>query len=445
MHKNRVESLNHSAIDETKDYVLYWLQHTQRIKYNYALGYAIKEANRLKKPLKVLFVLTPDYPEANKRHYQFMLEGIVALYDVFKKYNISFDVVIGDFKETVHDYLGRACLLVMDDAYLRGLRSVKKQVANASPVFTVQVVSDVIVPVKEASDKCEYSARTIRPKLLKQVDDYLDDDTVTACHHTLNDASKQPSLSQLLDALDDDMPISKRFKGGYDEAKKVLESFIDDKLNAYKDSNDPSKQLTSTLSPYLHFGQISPVEVYLMIDAYQDRYRDSVEGFLEQLLVRRELAYNFVWYCEGYDDFETMTYEWAYKTMDLHLEDERDYHYKEDDYITFNTHDVYFNAAMKEMVKTGYMHNYMRMYWAKKIIEWSKDYRSAYDMIVRLNNRYFIDGRDAVSYASIAWVFGRHDRAWTERPIFGKLRYMNANGLKRKFDIDEYVSWCEQL
>ncbi|MFW5841945.1 MAG: deoxyribodipyrimidine photo-lyase [Bacillota bacterium] len=445
MHKNRVRTLNHSALDETKDYVLYWLQHTQRVSYNYALGYAINEANRLKKPLKVVFVLTPDFPEANKRHYQFMLEGIVALYDAMNTLNVSFDVVVGAFKSQLNAYLKNACLFVMDDAYLRGLRDIKRDIAKAASVSTVQVVSDLIVPVDKASDKCEYSARTIRPKLLKHVDDYLDNNPVEPCRVSSKDDMKQPSLDTLLKHIDNDIPVSSRFTGGYQEAMRMLHDFIDTSLCDYKDSNDPSKQLTSTLSPYLHFGQVSPVEVYLLVESYKDNYRESVENFLEQLLVRRELAYNFVWYCDGYDQFDQMTYDWAYKTMDLHRDDERDYIYNEHDYVTFNTHDVYFNAAMKEMVITGYMHNYMRMYWAKKIIEWSDDYQSAYELIVMLNNRYFIDGRDAVSYASIAWVFGRHDRAWTERPVFGKLRYMNANGLKRKFDIDAYVKWCDEL
>ncbi len=445
MHKNRVQVLNHNAVDESKDYVLYWLQHSQRVAYNYALSYAIKEANRLKKPLKVVFILTPDYPEANKRHYQFMLEGIVGLYDAMHELNVSFDVVVGNFSPCLEKYIKNACLLIMDDAYLKPLREIKRQIAKKATVFTVQVVSDVIVPVYKASDKCEYSARTIRPKLLKHVDDYLDENDITPCDVASSDEVKQPSLDSLLTHIDDDIPASSRFKGGYQEGMRVLHDFIDASLPDYKDSNDPSKHLTSTLSPYLHFGQLSPVEVYLLVESYKDTYRESVENFLEQLLVRRELAYNFVWYSKGYDQFDKMTYDWAYKTMDLHRDDERDYIYSENDYITFNTHDEYFNAAMKEMVKTGYMHNYMRMYWAKKIIEWSNDYVSAYEMIVTLNNRYFIDGRDAVSYASIAWVFGRHDRAWTERPVFGKLRYMNANGLKRKFDIDDYVTWCDEL
>ncbi|HCZ23721.1 MAG TPA: deoxyribodipyrimidine photolyase, partial [Acholeplasmataceae bacterium] len=167
---------------------------------------------------------------------------------------------------------------------------------------------------------------------------------------------------------------------------------------------------------------------------------ESFDQYVEQLLVRRELAFNYVTYQKGYDQFESMTEPWAYQTMTSHEHDFRPYLYTKEDYISFKTHDPYFNAAMKEMVLTGYMHNYMRMYWAKKIIEWSPNYVYAYEMIKSLNNTYFIDGRDANSYAGIAWCFGKHDRAWTERDIFGKLRYMNAGGLERKFDIQSYVS-----
>jgi len=222
------------------------------------------------------------------------------------------------------------------------------------------------------------------------------------------------------------------------EAKQRLDRFIDIVLPQYKSSNDPGLDLTSRLSPYLHFGQISPLEVYHAINA-SNHHPEAVTQVLEQLLVRRELAINFVYYQEGYDDFHRMTEPWAYRTMMEHQDDPRPYLYTETDYVHGKTHDIYFNAAMKEMTLTGYMHGYMRMYWAKKIIEWSPSYLEAYRMITHLNNRYFLDGRDPTSYASIAWCFGKHDRPWQDRPVFGKLRYMNQNGLKRKFAMDLYV------
>jgi deoxyribodipyrimidine photo-lyase len=194
---------------------------------------------------------------------------------------------------------------------------------------------------------------------------------------------------------------------------------------------------------YLHFGQISSLEllerVYLALEQGQLK-GESFDQYIEQLLIRRELAFNYVFYHQGYDSFETMTENWAYQTMNAHEFDHKDYLYDLETLETYQTHDVYFNAAMKQMVKTGYMHNYMRMYWAKKIIEWSPSFKKAYETTIYLNNKYFIDGRDPNSYAGVAWCFGKHDRAWTEREIFGKLRYMNAKGLERKFNINQYVN-----
>ena len=175
-----------------------------------------------------------------------------------------------------------------------------------------------------------------------------------------------------------------------------------------------------------------------------DVVTDNKSSFIEELIVRRELSYNFVYYNKKYFDFNYMTYGWAYQTMINHELDYREHIYTIDDYINFNTHDPYFNAAMKEMVYLGKMHGYMRMYWCKKIIEWSPNYKYAYETAITLNNRYFLDGNTPNGYTGVAWCFGKHDRAWTERQIFGKIRYMNANGLKRKFDIDQYIKNVEK-
>ncbi|MFP4178128.1 MAG: FAD-binding domain-containing protein, partial [Acholeplasmataceae bacterium] len=241
---------------------------------------------------------------------------------------------------------------------------------------------------------------------------------------------------------------SRYFKGGYIEASRRITAFLEERIERYQDSNDPGLDLTSKLSPYLHFGQISALEILerVLLAVEQQRVDgQGVDAFIEQLLIRRELAFNYVFYQEGYDRFRTMTEDWAYRTMAEHEGDERPALYSLKEIEAGRTDDPYFNAAMKEMALTGYMHNYMRMYWAKRIIEWSADYRTAYKRILTLNNKYFIDGRDPNSYAGVAWCFGKHDRAWTERPVFGKLRYMNANGLKRKFAIEDYVSHIESL
>ena len=219
------------------------------------------------------------------------------------------------------------------------------------------------------------------------------------------------------------------------KAKELLRYFIETNLNKYDQRSDPSKSLTSELSPYLKYGFISPLEIYKEVNLQTNPNKDS---FIEELVVRRELAYNFIYYNKKYYDFDYMTYEWAYRTMENHSLDTREYIYTLKDYIAHNTHDIYFNTAMKEMIYLGKMHGYMRMYWAKKIIEWSPNYHFAFETITYLNNYYFLDGNTPNGFNGIAWCFGKHDRAWAERLIFGKIRYMNAAGLKRKFDIDKY-------
>lgn len=452
MHKDRVTPHHTSPIRQDQTYILYWMQAAQRLHENYALEAAMRASVRHNKPLRVLFVLDPTFKEANHRHYSFMLEGLSSLRDKLRALNIEFYLDIGPFTDTVVKHLSRAVLFIFDKGYTRALRAVRLAVVEAAiaeNLPTYEIETELIVPIEKASQKCEYAARTLRPKLLRQVETYLDEAVLTPPLHA---PLAEPSYADMpveawLTHIEADTSIRKSpyFTGGEDIALARLETFIDELLCHYDKSNDPSLNLTSQLSPYLHFGQLSAVRVYQRVSAALDRCPVAVEGFLEQLLVRRELAFNFVYYCNGYDRFDTMTDRWAYETMHAHADDHRPILYTKDDYHRYDTHDPYFNAAMKEMVLTGYMHNYMRMYWGKKIIEWSPDMKTAYETILELNNAYFIDGRDPNSYAGVAWLFGRHDRAWTRRDIFGSLRYMNAAGLKRKFDIEAYVERMERL
>ena len=445
----------HKGSKNTCETVLYWMQATQRVDDNAGLNAAISYANRYDKSLTVIFNIVENYPEANQRHYTFMLENIEKVGYKLADKGIEFVVTLGDFSVTLNPYLKAAFALVTDYPYGDYLKSVYKTIINTAKTLDIDVLqaeSNVIVPVALASQKSEYGARTIRPKLLRLKDDFLVLEKMPTIARKSNTffTGFKPTLSDFIKQLNIDQSVLKSpvFTGGEDEGLKRLNHFIENNLNDYQHSNDPSKQLNSTLSPYLHFGQISPVRIYLSVEEACDIHnkdRVSCENYLEQLLVRRELGFNYMHYHKGYDCFETMTEPWAYQTMSVHLGDLRDTIYTIKDYLGFKTHDVYFNAAMKEMVYTGYMHNYMRMYWAKKIIEWSPNYAMAYETIKTLNNTYFLDGRDANSYASIAWCFGKHDRAWTERDIFGKLRYMNAAGLKRKFNIDAYVAHTNTL
>ena len=231
-------------------------------------------------------------------------------------------------------------------------------------------------------------------------------------------------------------------RGGASEGKRLLDTFIRDKLPRYAgQANDPGEDLSSGLSPYLHFGQISPLEV---MAALRDESGENRDAFVEELTVRRELSMNFTQYNPGYDAYESLP-AWARATLEKHGEDTRPYLYTREELDGARTHDPYWNAAQREMVLTGRMHGYMRMYWGKKLLEWGRTPREAFYTALSLNNRYCLDGRDPNSFAGIAWCFGKHDRPWGERNIFGSVRYMNAKGLERKFDMRRYLERVEGL
>jgi deoxyribodipyrimidine photo-lyase len=459
MNINRLTILKEGSPNPSKRYVLYWMQQSQRVDYNHALNHAVEVANEASLPLVVFFGLTPHYPDANLRHYKFMLEGLKEVRKTLSERNITFVFKLESPEKAIRHYLEDANTLVMDYGYLHHQKSWRQIVweyaRHHCPDLYIDLIdTDVIVPVEIASNKPEYGAYTLRPKLHKIYNEYRDYDGLKAIQNkTFIDIPSDfdfIDIDGLLKKLPIDQSIAPSilYHGGYQEAIGYLEDFMVSKINRYPDSNNPARDDTSKLSMYLHFGQISALQILeRLIEGYnnQEISQEAYLAFFEQVLVRRELAYNYVTYHQGYDLFDRMTEDWAYQTMRIHDRDERFYLYDSAALVQCKTHDPYFNAAMKEMVLTGYMHNYMRMYWAKKIIEWTPNFRSAYQLITLLNNRYFIDGRDANSYAGIAWCFGKHDRAWTERPIFGKLRYMNSAGLERKFDMESYIRRIDDI
>jgi deoxyribodipyrimidine photo-lyase len=313
------------------------------------------------------------------------------------------------------------------------------------------VESDVVVPVEVASTKEEYAAATLRPKIQRLLDAYL-------LPLKENPVGKD-SLSMRLGGLPMDdpggllqslsiektVPAVKTFRGGTARAKMLLGDFIEQKLKYYGDRrNDPGLDYSSHMSPYLHFGQISPLYIALKVREKKGVSEEIKKAYLEELVVRRELSMNFVHYNPRYDSLDAVP-DWARRTLKEHGKDSREYRYSRSDLEKARTHDPYWNAAQKEMVLTGKMHNYMRMYWGKKILEWTPTPEEAFRVALYLNNRYELDGRDPNGFTGVAWCFGKHDRAWTERKIFGKVRYMNAAGLERKFDIGAYVRKVDTL
>jgi deoxyribodipyrimidine photo-lyase len=444
IHPSRTQALNARSLQDGR-YVLYWMQASQRAECNHALEYAVGAANERNLPVVVAFGLTEQFPEANLRHYTFMLEGLEEVRKGLHRRGIRFVLMRRSPELAATELAQEAALVVADRGYLRIQRQWRNHVAKNAPCAVIQVESDAVVPVEAASPKEEYTAGTLRPKHQRILRDYL----VPLAEKPL----RKDSLSLSLDvdaekdfqALPGTMTVDrtvapvKTTRGGTTRANALLEEFIANGLRRYDDlRNDPGLDYSSRLSPYLHFGQISPLAVALRVSAERDTPAAAREAFLEELIVRRELSLNFVYYNERYDEFESLP-DWARKTLAGHAKDRREYVYSPEQWERAETHDPYWNAAQTEMVLSGRMHNYMRMYWGKKILEWSRKPAEAFRTALWLNNRYELDGRDPNAFAGVAWCFGKHDRAWPERKVYGKIRYMNDAGLRRKFDMDAYL------
>lgn len=435
---SRVKYLKNMEKTNTQ-YIVYWMQESQRTRYNFALNEAIFLSKENKIPLYVVFNYQNNYPDASKRHYDFMLQGLKDVKENLHQKGIKFIMLEGDSIENIIKIAHKAKVVIWDKSYLKNLRDIKSRLLERVNSTIVEVESNVIIPVELLSSKEEYSAKTLRDKYKKIKNNFEEKFNEVEYSFIKN----LDSEIEELDCSNKYLPKIKKvldggFLGGENEAIKVLENFIENNLKFYL-KKGPDNEKSSRLSPYLHFGQISPLEVKHSIDRVNIELPDEKNSFLEEVIVRRELAINFVYYNKNYDQWKGITYDWAYKTLEKHITDERKYIYSEKELEGFKTHDKYWNACQKEMIETGFMDGYMRMYWCKKILEWSRTPEEAYKIAIEFNNKYLYDGRDPNSYAGVAWCFGKHDRAWKEREIFGKVRYMNSDGLKRKFNIEKYV------
>jgi deoxyribodipyrimidine photo-lyase len=445
--KERIQRLNNKPLGKG-DFVIYWMQASQRAECNHALEYAITKANELNKPLLVFFGITDAYPAANERHYYFMLEGLRETQASLLKRGIRMVIQHESPELAVPKWSRKACVMVTDRGYLSLQRKWRQYVANKINCPLIQVESDVVVPVEQASNKEAYSAASLRPKINRLLKSYL----VPARKMSLKNKSSNLTFESF-DIQDTDKAILKlnidrsvarveTYHGGTSQAKRHLRNFLRYKLGEYAQSkNDPNAETLSNMSPYLHFGQISPVYVALKV---YDAEGEGKDAYLEELIVRRELAINFVYYNRKYAAFASLP-GWVKGNLRTHAQDKRQYVYTLAQLENAQTHDPYWNAAQLEMMIIGKMHGYMRMYWGKKILEWTKSPKRAFKVATYLNDKYELDGRDPNGYAGVAWCFGKHDRPWSRRPIFGNVRYMNANGLKRKFDADAYVAKIDKI
>jgi deoxyribodipyrimidine photo-lyase len=445
--EERIKTLNKRGIKKGT-YVLYWMQASQRTEYNHALEYAIIKANQLKQPILVFFGITDHFPEANERHCAFMLEGLKEVKQSLETRGIQM-VILHLSPELGAIRLAKgASLAVVDRGYLKIQKKWRNSAAKQMDCPLIQVESDVIVPVEETSSKEEYAAATIRSKIHKKLNHFLiplqqrspsvDSLSMGFDFFDVDDVGK--AISKL--RIDRSVHKVDLFKGGTKEARKHLEVFLEGKLDRFPElRNDPTLDYLSHMSPYLHFGQISPLLIALKV---LETKSPGMEAFLEELIVRRELSMNFVFYNDQYDSYEAVP-GWAKKTLKAHQKEKRPYLYRVEELEAAQTHDPYWNAAQREMGVRGKMHGYMRMYWGKKIMEWSKTPGEAFRVALYLNNKYELDGRDPNGFTGVAWCFGKHDRPWGERPIFGNVRYMNDKGLKRKFDVDKYVKMMSEI
>jgi len=426
--------------------VVYWMQRAQRAVDNLALTTAIKAGNLLGKPVVVFFQLVPRAHHANQRHYQFLMEGLGDIAADLQKRKVG--LVLRRYPE--HGLLRfcseiRPCLVIADENPLLEAERTKSRIAAkiGLPFWTVD--ADVIVPSKLFT-KEHYAARTIRPKIHALLPQFMRQvENPTAQFPWLSPSHVQSLTPEL--SLLDNFPIdrgvapSEYFHGGSHEARRCLQRLLRSRLKGYATQrNKPDVDGTSQLSPYLHFGQIGVQRVALAVQQADAPAQDR-KAFLEELIVRRELAVNFVRFNRNYGNFDACE-PWADVTHRKHALDPRQYLYSEKRLEDAETHDPLWNAAQKQMVLTGWMHGYLRMYWAKKILEWTASPEAAYEIAVRLNDRYELDGRDPNGYAGIAWaIVGKHDRAWgPERPIYGKVRYMSYASTSRKFNSKAYIA-----
>jgi len=431
--------------------VVYWMQRAQRAVDNPALETAIEAANLLKKPLVVFAGIVRDYPNANLRSYTFFTQGLKVVARGLEHRGIGFvlrawpDNDLAKFCEEVPP-----CLVVGDENPIREPEQWRQNYAQKLRVPFWTIDADVIVP-SHLLLKEQYGARTIRPRINVLLDEFLVPVRKLKPRLRWKPAKKIASLSADADLLEG-LPISRSvapvasLHGGTDEGLKLLKSFIRGRLAGYDEGrNHPDRDHTSRLSPYLHFGHLGPHTVALAVKNAEAPARDR-EAFLEQMIVRRELAINFCRYNPHYDNLQCAE-PWALRTLKEHARDEREYLYSERQLENAETHDPLWNAAQRQMVITGWMHGYLRMYWAKKILEWTRSAEEALAIAVRLNDRYELDGRDPNGYAGIAWaIAGKHDRAWgPERPVYGKIRYMSYPSTSRKFNSQAYITMVNEL
>ena len=431
-------------------YVLYWAQANRRVDSNHALSFAVRLANDLRLPVLFYEGLTCSHPHANDRLHAFILEGIPDNAKRAAALGIGYVFYYRRRRCDPNDILYRlatgAAALVTDDypGYL--VRDHNRSIPAKIGIPYYAVDASCIVPMAHFGEQ-EYAAYTIRPKIHRLLPEHLKPvppirvkklwTGAPPLFHTAVDIDAIPALLAASE-IDHSVAPSVEFRVGSREAHRRLRYFLKHNLKRYaRLSREPSARATSQLSPYLHFGYISSLEIALAVQDYAAEHKLIAAEFLEELIVRRELAFNFARYGPQPDSLAALP-QWAQTTLRKHARDRRKPVYTGRQFEQADTHDPLWNATQRELLRDGVIQGYYRMYWGKKIIEWCASHQEALEIMIYLHDRYALDGRDPNTYANILWCFGLHDRPWAERPVFGMVRYMSLEGMKRKTDIDSY-------
>jgi len=453
----RVTQLSDKPINTSARYVLYWMQMYKRVDNNHALKFAIERANELQLPLVVYEGLKFYYPWASDRLHTFILEGVEEKKRAFEKLGIRYVFYLQanahSPKQTVARLAKEAALIVTDDFPCFIIPEHNRRIAEKAKVPVFAVDSNGIIPTSRF-EKEEYGAYTLRPKINRILSDYLVPfeesrvkvqaaDLTVDCPETIVTSD---NIAELVAGctIDHTVARSEHYHGGTANGRERLKKFVSDILPDYETGrNKPDRDGSSRLSSHLHFGFLSALEIALAVmDA--DAPQSVKDAYLEELIVRRELSYNLTSFNKNYDSLQALP-EWVHKTMREHADDERQFIYSLEELENGETHDELWNASQREMVRTGEMHNYVRMLWGKNVIAWTRSYEEAFEILVHLNNKYCLDGRNPNSYAGILWCFGKHDRPWMERPVFGTMRYMTSGSTGKKFNSKKYIEWTKTL
>uniref|UniRef100_A0A1B6H369 Deoxyribodipyrimidine photo-lyase n=1 Tax=Cuerna arida TaxID=1464854 RepID=A0A1B6H369_9HEMI len=447
--KKRVKILSSAQdVPDWAEGVVYWMFRDERVQDNWALLFAQKLALKNEIPLHVCFCVKPKFLDATIRHYKFLFKGLEEVASECKSLNIEFHLLIGNGEEVLPSFVEKNKIgaVVLDFMPLRDCLSWAQTLKKSLPkeVPLIQVDAHNIVPCWTASDKLEYGARTIRGKITRQLPEFLTQ-FPPVVKHPFSGKLKADEIdweaAEKTLQVDRSVGPVKGFVPGYKAGISVLQEFCNKRIKLFGSKrNDPTVNALSNLSPYFHFGQISVQRAILCVKKLGSSHKESVDAFVEEAVIRRELSDNFCFYNKKYDSIDG-AYDWAKKTLNDHKKDKRTYVYTRSELEESKTHDDLWNSAQIQLVRDGKMHGFLRMYWAKKILEWTASPEEALASAIYLNDRYSMDGRDPSGYVGCMWsICGIHDQGWREREIFGKIRYMNYEGCKRKFNVSAFVA-----